>query len=111
MRRSPTRSSSRYTENTVNDVSRAISCGSLCRSSSKSRTDVTSRPSSNKVASNSVSELLAGNEVSSSTKPSWEDDVMRWPKYTEPFVSEHLLLPLDYAAIERILPHRYPFLL
>src|SRR5918999_608163 len=36
---------------------------------------------------------------------------MRWPKYTEPFVSEHLSLPLDYAAIERILPHRYPFLL
>ncbi len=26
-------------------------------------------------------------------------------------MSEHLPLPLDYAAIERILPHRYPFLL
>ena len=24
---------------------------------------------------------------------------------------EPLTLPLDYAAIERILPHRYPFLL
>ena len=24
---------------------------------------------------------------------------------------DHLVLPLDYAAIERILPHRYPFLL
>jgi 3-hydroxyacyl-[acyl-carrier-protein] dehydratase len=31
--------------------------------------------------------------------------------YTERFVSEGLKLPLDYAAIERILPHRYPFLL
>ena len=30
--------------------------------------------------------------------------------YTEP-VSTHLSLPLDNAAIERILPHRYPFLL
>src|SRR5829696_4071843 len=26
-------------------------------------------------------------------------------------LSDHLVLPLDYAAIERILPHRYPFLL
>jgi 3-hydroxyacyl-[acyl-carrier-protein] dehydratase len=25
--------------------------------------------------------------------------------------ADHLVLPLDYAAIERILPHRYPFLL
>jgi 3-hydroxyacyl-[acyl-carrier-protein] dehydratase len=25
--------------------------------------------------------------------------------------ASHLTLPLDYAAIERILPHRYPFLL
>src|SRR4030095_7502281 len=34
-----------------------------------------------------------------------------WPNYTGRFVSDGLTLPLDYAAIERILPHRYPFLL
>jgi 3-hydroxyacyl-[acyl-carrier-protein] dehydratase len=31
--------------------------------------------------------------------------------YTERHVTDSLTLPLDYAAIERILPHRYPFLL
>src|SRR5262245_39970550 len=30
---------------------------------------------------------------------------------TESAIMERLPLPLDYAAIERILPHRYPFLL
>jgi len=30
---------------------------------------------------------------------------------TESATMDRLLLPLDYAAIERILPHRYPFLL
>ena len=32
------------------------------------------------------------------------------PDYTERFL-ESLTLPLDYSAIERILPHRFPFLL
>src|SRR5206468_10629761 len=31
--------------------------------------------------------------------------------YTEPSPMESLTLPLDYSAIERIIPHRYPFLL
>jgi hypothetical protein len=31
--------------------------------------------------------------------------------YTGRFVTNSLTLPLDYSAIERILPHRYPFLL
>ena len=31
--------------------------------------------------------------------------------YTERSPMESLTLPLDYSAIERILPHRYPFLL
>ena len=30
---------------------------------------------------------------------------------TESATMDRLPLPLDYAAIERILPHRYPFLL
>ena len=33
------------------------------------------------------------------------------PDYTEPSPMESLSLPLDYSAIERIIPHRYPFLL
>jgi 3-hydroxyacyl-[acyl-carrier-protein] dehydratase len=33
------------------------------------------------------------------------------PDYTERFPMTELSLPLDYTAIERILPHRYPFLL
>lgn len=31
--------------------------------------------------------------------------------YTKCFLTSPLTLPLDYSAIERILPHRYPFLL
>ena len=31
--------------------------------------------------------------------------------YTVPRTMQYDQLPLDYAAIERILPHRYPFLL
>ena len=31
--------------------------------------------------------------------------------YTGKFMGDAVQLPLDYAAIERILPHRYPFLL
>src|SRR5919205_416608 len=31
--------------------------------------------------------------------------------YTGKFMDDAVKLPLDYAAIERILPHRYPFLL
>src|SRR5215475_14433636 len=33
------------------------------------------------------------------------------PDYTDTFPMESLSLPLDYSAIERIIPHRYPFLL
>ena len=33
------------------------------------------------------------------------------PCQYNPYVPMDLTLPLDYAAIERILPHRYPFLL
>ena len=36
---------------------------------------------------------------------------MGWTDYTECFLTSPLTLPLDYSAIERILPHRYPFLL
>ena len=36
---------------------------------------------------------------------------MSTPDYTERFPMTELSLPLDYTAIERILPHRYPFLL
>jgi 3-hydroxyacyl-[acyl-carrier-protein] dehydratase len=35
----------------------------------------------------------------------------RTTNYTGGLVTDSLKLPLDYAAIERILPHRYPFLL
>src|SRR5215216_6629446 len=31
--------------------------------------------------------------------------------YFSPALTHELSLPLDYSAIERILPHRYPFLL
>jgi hypothetical protein len=31
--------------------------------------------------------------------------------YTERLVDDSLKLPLDYASIQLILPHRYPFLL
>src|SRR5688572_12691250 len=106
MRSSCRSSSSRYTANALNRVSRAINCGILARSSSRSRTDVTSRPSSNSVESSSVS-------VGGLAGPAALADsglVTRCPDYTERFL-ESLTLPLDYSAIERILPHRFPFLL
>src|SRR6187401_2170421 len=93
-------------------MSRPMSSGIFCNSSSMSMTDATCRPRSNSVSRTSRScEPVAGGD---------------WP---EPYVlmetrgglkntytwrgrqDMKLTLPLDYSAIERILPHQYPFLL
>src|SRR5215216_6131163 len=79
-----------------------MSCGIFASSSSRSRTAVTSRPSSNSVDSSSVSE--AGRAGVGSFMRRSDEDILNRPVDT-------LTLPLDYSAIERILPHRYPFLL
>src|SRR5437899_8149065 len=92
--------SSRYTAKAVNFVSRAMSCGILCSSSCRSRTEVTSRPSAKSVVSASVE--LTGDVVDSAMQGR--------SKYNRSSPMD-LTLPLDHAAIERILPHRYPFLL
>src|ERR1700745_3847468 len=65
------------------------------RSSSRSSTAVTSRPSSNRAATSSSCCAIG---------PSVKDGIISVPM-------DPLTLPLDYAAIEKILPHRYPFLL
>src|SRR6202521_5469822 len=67
-----------------------------CSSSSRSSTAVTSRPSSNSVATSSCSGAV-GRSVTQ--------------RIISARMEMHLTLPLDYAAIEKILPHRYPFLL
>src|SRR5262245_31293630 len=79
---------------------RAISFGIWARSSSKSRTAATCRPRSMSVVSISCSRCAV---VSGRIRACGSN-------YTGTFM-EGLKLPLDYAAIERILPHRYPFLL
>src|SRR5687768_7007699 len=79
-----------------------MSCGILARSSSRSRTAVTSRPSSKSVDSSSVS--VAGRTEAGSLMRRSDEDILNRPV-------DSLTLPLDYSAIERILPHRYPFLL
>src|SRR4029079_7548556 len=71
------------------------------RSCSRSRTAVTCRPRSNSVVSISCSRT--GADVSSTI--GWLQS-----NYTCKFMNGPEL-PFDYAAIEAILPHRYPFLL
>ncbi len=66
---------------------------------------MTSRPSSNSVDSSSVS---VGGRAGAVRADSGL--LTRCPDYTERFL-ESLILPLDSSAIERILPHRFPFLL
>src|SRR5688572_23426709 len=105
MRSSCRFSSSRYTENALNRVSRAMSCGILASSSSRSSTDVTSRPNSNRVESSSVSVGGRTGALPGSGLVTSRTD------YTEGFRMDSLAAPLDYGAIQRILPHRYPFLL
>src|SRR5216117_1123617 len=76
-----------------------MSVGIFCRSSSRSSTDATSRPSAKRVVNCSkvFACVVMGNRGASQ-------------KYNR-MPAMDLTLPLDYAAIERILPHRYPFLL
>src|SRR6186713_3588561 len=78
-------------------------------SSSKSITDATCRPRSNRVSRMSRS-LLASD--ADAVRVGYR--VMRRRARTRRIILASpmsLSLPLDYAAIERILPHRYPFLL
>ena len=75
----------------------------------RSSTDVTSRPSSNSVDSSSVS--VAGRSGAAGGGVVWSFIESLDADYTEPSPMESLTLPLDYSAIERIIPHRYPFLL
>src|SRR5215203_4550190 len=100
MRSSARRSSSKYTAKASNWMRRAISFGICATSSSKSRTEATCRPRSMSVVSISCSRcavvsggIRAGVLIILASS------------------MEGLKLPLDHAAIERILPHRYPFLL
>src|SRR5215510_14678285 len=109
-------SSSRYTANALNLVSRAISCGIFSSSSGRSSTDVTSRPSSNSVERSSVSVAGRGGAVCgrngwSLMNDSNDSNGYLDADYTERSPMESFSLPLDYSAIERIIPHRYPFLL
>src|SRR6266550_6606923 len=106
MRSSCRCSSSRYTEKALNRVSRAMSCGIFSSRSGRSSTDVTSRPSSDRVDRSSVS--VAGRTGTGC----WGSLITLFDAdYTEPSPMDSLALPLDYSAIERIIPHRYPFLL
>src|SRR5882762_11415999 len=98
---------------------RAMSSGILWSSSSTLSTDVISRPSSKSVTTRSR-KFDAGAEASAAgsfTEPRGTPPARRrefvWAasaKYNR-FFTMDLTLPLDNAAIERILPHRYPFLL
>src|SRR6187397_423852 len=104
-----------YTENTVNEVSLAIRPGIRRSSSSKSSTADTSRPSSNNVATSSwswgraaVSDMWSINDLTRSALSQGVKPNCIIPVPMEP---PPLTLPLEYAAIEKILPHRYPFLL
>src|SRR5689334_1470204 len=89
-----------------------MSVGILARSSSRSSTDITSRPRSNSVDSSSVSEggragpAARGRGSGAVDVGSANRSELYWRS-----PMESLTLPLDYSAIERILPHRYPFLL
>src|SRR6478672_764387 len=105
-------SSSRYTANALKRVICAISCGIFSSRSARSSTDVTSRPSSNSVESSSVS--VAGRDGAAWGRKGCSlmlGTGDKTPDYTERSPMESLSLPLDYSAIERIIPHRYPFLL
>src|SRR5438309_2485033 len=83
-------------------MSRPISLGICASSSSSSSTEVTCRPRSNRMVRISCSRGVAGEPLII--------NLCSLRDYTCKFM-EPLKLPLDYSAIERILPHRYPFLL
>src|SRR5690349_6754515 len=91
--------------------------GSAASSSSSSMKDATWRPMSNSVSRTSRS--LEPSARGAGAGECWVMDPDGWAEHElyfearTPRASDVLmtLLPLDYTAIERILPHRYPFLL
>ena len=72
---------------------------------------MTSRPSSNSVDSSSVSVGADADRGVAALRRCVIGSVEVRTDYTGRFRWTPLTLPLDYSAIERILPHRYPFLL
>src|SRR5580765_7553387 len=90
---------------------RPMSSGMRWSSSSRSITAVTWRPRSKRVKRTSRSLRPAEGDGVNGGEGVWLMQAGGERKnYTCPRMTP-LQLPLDYAAIERILPHRYPFLL
>src|SRR5688572_21197104 len=93
-----------------------MSCGIFASSSSRSSTEVTSRPSSKRV--DSSSESAAGRAVPRASAAPGAGSLMGGATGSSGSLgiilsglTTPLTLPLEYEAIARILPHRYPFLL
>src|ERR1051325_2364943 len=104
-----------------------MSWGIFASNSSRSSTDMTSRPRSNRVESSSASvgvraacgacargSIAGGSDMAIGGVRSFGSSE-RFESLDGRIIlsrfMDSLTLPLDYSAIERILPHRYPFLL
>src|SRR5688572_31491411 len=92
----------KYTENTVKFVSREIRLGIFSRSWSRSSTELTSRASSARIASNSASDADAAELLSGRAVSTWAQSVLRHP-VVGPLHSVLLVVVLlDAVAFARI---------